>query len=761
MENLDILPARGLQVIFGRNETGKTLTVDAIILLLSGLRIREIDRIGELPDGEIVIENSGKVIAISRKTRNPTDYLNVGDPYDLRNLYIIRDSDLRIDNEANLMRRLVGIESERINRVRENLLKLGRLSDKRLDLSDKYDRIKDRYDSAKALVDEIEKYIKEAIRNGAPLLEIKAARLSGEMERIDSRISLLEKAKKAEDYERLKKALSEYLNGHSRYQELEVFNTGQLDLLTRYQTTIDKREEDLEMKRTDVAKKEARQKELLEKKERLLAELPEKDVEADLIRIREDLERLPLPLPAGLLKRIPFVFVPLLAIFVLFYLLVGINIITIIFGASGFGMIGFFLYNILRTGAIENRRRRLIAEAKRLGPIIGERESQDSDKEPPSVEEDGEEGDGDDQKKDNQESIIPAIEEFSDEVKKKLGSLNRIEVELKMLVEELGEDRVAIHRLQKEITNTRERLNSEFLKLGLDRLEDFHARMDELKKVEKRLAESRQSLVDYFKSDDLKLWEEGVEELRQELTDIDESYDLRELDRLKEAKRVNIAELAKIKKLLDDHRARLVEFERRAGKLGVFTEADPDLSVETLDGLKRLLLVLNDFIGDIDRTTEAGRAAIKILDKVSKEDESKLTDILSNRFNASKIFAEVTSGRYKKIRYNPERKDYTVIQDDGSEKNLRMLSKGTFDQLYLSIRVALAEGISKGPRFMIMDDAFLTSDRDRLENQFEVLKKLVDRGWQVIYFTVKEEVVEISSKYTDAKLIKLSPQRSP
>lgn len=756
VENIDISPARGLQVIYGQNEAGKTLTVDAIIILLSGTKIREIDRVGNSPDGEIVIDKNGKIISISRRTRQPTDYLNIDDPYDLRNIFIIRDSDLRIDNEAGLMRRLVGIEGERIGKIRESLLRLGRLSEKRLDLSDRYDHIKQRYDAAHGLIKEINDYLKEATKHKLEAIEIKSARLDDDIKKIDNRIHLLEVAKKAEDYERLRKALSDFRMAHSKSQELSIFSPGQLDMLTRYQSTINKKEEDLEMKNSDIIKKERHQKELLEKKETLVVELPEKGVEERVVKIREGFEKLPIPLPDKLIKRLPYIFIPLLGIFALFYYFLGLQLLTIAFGVGGIVLTGFFLYGIIRSAVIEMRRKKLIKKAKEIGIFLKEKKNEERDNNVEGKSDD--EPLGDEAKEESEDKVdpIPSLHEFSEEIRMNISLLNRIEAELKILIDELKDDRLSVHRLNKEIGATKERLDAEFRKLGIDKLDDFYLKMEDLKKTEKKLAESRRSLVDYFKSNDPDLWQKGIEELRHDQIEIKGSYDPRKLGQLKDSRRKKVTEEEGLRALLDDHRGRLKEFERRISKLAFFNNSDPDFSVETTDGLKRILSVLDEFIAGVDNNVKAARTAIGILDTLSKEDETKLTDILSKRFNASKIFSEITGGRYNKIIYNPERKDYLIIQNDGQEKDLRQLSKGTFDQLYLSIRVALAEAMTEGPRFMVMDDPFLTSDRERLITQFDVLTKLIERGWQVIYFTVKDEIVEISRNYTTGPVIELT-----
>ncbi len=67
-----------------------------------------------------------------------------------------------------------------------------------------------------------------------------------------------------------------------------------------------------------------------------------------------------------------------------------------------------------------------------------------------------------------------------------------------------------------------------------------------------------------------------------------------------------------------------------------------------------------------------------------------------------------------------------------------ILAGGAYDQLYFSIRLALAEKILKGKTgFFILDDPFIKSDHKRLAKQMDLLKKISKLGWQIIYFSSK------------------------
>ena len=79
-------------VFYGENESGKTLTIDALIKILvgkSGSNFKQIDRINEVPEGHItILDNNGRRIKIKGKNRI-TDLIDLTFG-EFCNLFIIR-----------------------------------------------------------------------------------------------------------------------------------------------------------------------------------------------------------------------------------------------------------------------------------------------------------------------------------------------------------------------------------------------------------------------------------------------------------------------------------------------------------------------------------------------------------------------------------------------------------------------------------------------------------------------------------------------
>jgi uncharacterized protein YhaN len=90
--------ADSFNLLFGKNEEGKTLTIDALVKLLFGKHIKDferIDRVEETPEGYLVVEDDhGQEVKLPEKGIL-TDLAHLT-ASECRNLFVIRNSDLSI-----------------------------------------------------------------------------------------------------------------------------------------------------------------------------------------------------------------------------------------------------------------------------------------------------------------------------------------------------------------------------------------------------------------------------------------------------------------------------------------------------------------------------------------------------------------------------------------------------------------------------------------------------------------------------------------
>jgi hypothetical protein len=103
----------------------------------------------------------------------------------------------------------------------------------------------------------------------------------------------------------------------------------------------------------------------------------------------------------------------------------------------------------------------------------------------------------------------------------------------------------------------------------------------------------------------------------------------------------------------------------------------------------------------------------------------------------------ITSGRYTDVLVDPERLEVRVRADGGRWREAGRLSYGTAEQIYLVLRIALAEQLARpGVRCpLLLDDVTVHADARRTGQLLDLLlRAAADR--QIILFTQQDQVVE-------------------
>ena len=104
---------------------------------------------------------------------------------------------------------------------------------------------------------------------------------------------------------------------------------------------------------------------------------------------------------------------------------------------------------------------------------------------------------------------------------------------------------------------------------------------------------------------------------------------------------------------------------------------------------------------------------------------------------ASEFLAEFTEGRYRRI-WSPIDRQHLLIEDEaGQSSAVEVLSNGTREQLFLSIRLALVEQFAEdGIELpLILDDVLVNFDHQRTAAVVETLHRFAERGHQVLLLT--------------------------
>ncbi len=103
---------------------------------------------------------------------------------------------------------------------------------------------------------------------------------------------------------------------------------------------------------------------------------------------------------------------------------------------------------------------------------------------------------------------------------------------------------------------------------------------------------------------------------------------------------------------------------------------------------------------------------------------------------ASNAFAFVTQGRYERIVQTPDTADVLVVERGQPPKPVDSLSRGTAEQLYFCIRLALATEFGRRGEALplVMDDVFVNFDPERALAVAEVVSDFA-RSQQILVFT--------------------------
>jgi uncharacterized protein YhaN len=103
---------------------------------------------------------------------------------------------------------------------------------------------------------------------------------------------------------------------------------------------------------------------------------------------------------------------------------------------------------------------------------------------------------------------------------------------------------------------------------------------------------------------------------------------------------------------------------------------------------------------------------------------------------AARFFGQITLDKYPSLVAPPGESRIEVICHDGSRKEISQLSRGTAEQLYLSLRFGFIQEYSKRsePMPLIMDEILVNFDPSRSRATAEAIMEL-SREHQILYFT--------------------------
>ena len=786
LNNLELQPGGGLQVIYGRNETGKTLTIDAVIKMLLNGKVKDfeyIDRVDEQPEGYIVLEDDKKnEIKLSSK-KSFSDYLNI-DSSDLRNVFIIRNSDLVIKEEGNYFKnivdRLTGMQTDRLDKILMLLKDYGRLtaakSDASLSNSKDYDKVSSVRNGACALKDSISNYIDDAKDRKLDFLELDLLKLDQNIKDTKKSIYMQDAALKKEKYERLSSTLDRLKNILGEYRKVKKYNQKEFNNLLKIESDLNSKKDniaELNKKLEGISEKKDGLKEKISEKQSEMAPLEGKAKEIEKIKRDIDLlsSRKTEEVEIGSRKLylvLAFVFLFLVPVsFTAIYFTVKYSnmhnaaaafIFPAVFLILFFGFLAVFLITGRKGKNFKNRESSLLNNFRSLGFSAG------------SISE-----------------ILEKAGKFNDKFKVISEQNRKLLEDLRLLErseEELNKD---IEREEADRLGLEYKIKNIFEEFGIKDTDEFEKKLEFRNKLESEIASGVKIIMseedletkadsDAYETEDSESIKNIVENLDKYISSWDKEikslkpdtsielegeggkgikFDRSEYYSLKDNLRVLEDKKEEIGRKLNEHKSSLKEFERRFLELNLknFIDVDTDIGVSNLNRLGEVMETVSCFLEEVDERYRVAVDSIKIFEEIREEEETKISDLF-DELEVSNYFMEITGGRYRKVEFDAKSQTIKVINSDEQVLDAAKLSKGAYDQLYMAIRIALSDKILNSEKgFFIMDDAFIASDKERIKTQFKILKKLCEAGWSILYFSVKDEIKELADEFSKNKVI--------
>ncbi len=185
-----------------------------------------------------------------------------------------------------------------------------------------------------------------------------------------------------------------------------------------------------------------------------------------------------------------------------------------------------------------------------------------------------------------------------------------------------------------------------------------------------------------------------------------------------------------------------VELSSRNTELG---ERKGDL--RKIEGESELAEKMTELEIDRQRLTEAyrewmtGKIALKILSDVRGKYEKEKQPVIIQ--NSSKYFDRITTGRYNRINVALDKKEITIFDRREVSKNIDQLSRGTREQLLISLRLGFIEEYETKaePLPVIVDEVLVNFDPARAKKTAEIFHDFgINR--QILFFTCHPSMVE-------------------
>ena len=727
-------------LFFGKNEDGKTLTIDALVKLLLGRDIKDfekIDRVPENPEGYVIVEDDKNKELKLPESGYITKILGLT-PSECRNIFIIRNSDLSIARESefytSVTDQLTGLRTAEIFKIKDVLEDIGKITPMGTFRDRKGEKLKTRIEDANNLILDIKVLLKKIKKEKLDELEKESIKLSDEIDKRREEMNNLEDARKREKYEIAKGALDTLKEALVKFEDLKIYNENveqlwrglERDIQNYYKEKRDyleelrENQENLKEMTEKLSEEERNFQILKDRKQKLDGEVvPDvRSYEMEVGKAKSD------EVKNRFYKRALTVSLTLLIIAFLGAL---INLSFILSLMCAFFLTSTIFFAVL-SFSFTQREAHLKAVFARIKLAISRFGF--------NVE--------------SPEEIYLNIQKFDEEYKKEENKLHEMQITKEGLGKEMSKLRdKSIRDLDSKIKGAEEKIDEIKIKSKLMPLEEYNDKLRERRGLEKLIDGQKGILKSYLVGDPNNKREEPVSYWEKEIKDLEEfrdkglevKYSEATASKLDKKKQKLEKDLEEANNTMKSIRKEMEGIERESNEILQSGESKEYLYCRTSIDLEAVKDKLQDFVKENENTKNNALEVKNIFEVLEKEEREKVAELFGKKSPVSKYFNEITDGLYEEVTLNKETSKIEVLRRDGKTLEAEKLSGGTYDQLYLSIRRVLGEKLLKDRKgFFIMDDPFIKSSLERLQRQVLMLKMISELGWQIIYFSAKGEI---------------------
>jgi uncharacterized protein YhaN len=231
------------------------------------------------------------------------------------------------------------------------------------------------------------------------------------------------------------------------------------------------------------------------------------------------------------------------------------------------------------------------------------------------------------------------------------------------------------------------------------------------------------------------------EELQEEIRHLDRQLKLSSLTEEERAEFSSIpapeAELARCRESLDGIKKSLPQLQEKVASLNHEIALIEEGGLYS-DLLHKFSLAKSEFNEGARKWAKYALARKLLENTAERYKHEHMPEMLGK---AEEFLSVLTVGRYVRITPKEEGAGLLVENRDGTLFEANELSQATAEQVYVSIRLALAAAIYKKYSFpIIIDDSFVNFDHVRTRRMIELLKGLEDH--QILFFTCQRHLLE-------------------